>query len=89
MAQSTGDALKQDLVLTGCAQSDQQISVLLQSDSSAEMAKQAMDLYNMRCESYTHLRQPVRLETQLLKLKTMDAEVGQSMLQLLQASIWF
>ena len=45
-----------------------------------------MDLYNMLCESDTHLRQPVRLETQLLKLKTMDAEVGQSMLQLLQAS---
>ena len=50
------------------------------------MAKKAMELYNMLCESDTHLRQPVRLETQLLKLKTMDVEVGQSMLQLLQVS---
>jgi len=41
-------------------------------------------------ESDTNLRQPIELENQLLKHMTMDSEVGQSMLQLLQVRncIW-
>ena len=44
----------------------------------------------MLSESDTNLRQPIELENQLLKHMTMDSEVGQSMLQLLQVrtSIW-
>ena len=38
----------------------------------------------MLSESDTNLRQPIELENQLLKHMTMDSEVGQSMLQLLQ-----
>ena len=51
----------------------------------ANLAERAVDVYNILIESENELRQPVRLETQLLKQLTMDAEVGQSMLQLLQA----
>ncbi len=44
----------------------------------------------MLSESDTNLRQPIELENQLLKHMTMDSEVGQSMLQLLQVRncIW-
>ena len=52
----------------------------------ANLAEKAVDVYNILIESDNELRQPVRLETQLLKHMTMDAEVGQSMLQLLQVS---
>ena len=46
--------------------------------------QKAMDLYQILNESDTNLRQPVGLEKQLLKHMTLDSEVGQSMLQLLQ-----
>ena len=47
----------------------------------------ALDLYRMLSEPGIDLRQPVRLETQLLKDNVdMDSEVGQSILQLLQVS---
>lgn len=46
----------------------------------------ALDLYNILSESDTDLRQPVRLETQLLQDQRMDSDVGQSMLQLLQVT---
>ena len=47
-------------------------------------------MYHVLSESDTNLRQPIELENQLLKHMTMDSEVGQSMLQLLQVrnSIW-
>ena len=41
-------------------------------------------MYHVLSESDTNLRQPIELENQLLKHMTMDSEVGQSMLQLLQ-----
>ena len=45
----------------------------------------ALDLYRMLSEPGIDLRQPVRLENQLLTDNAeMDSEVGQSMLQLLQ-----
>lgn len=45
----------------------------------------ALDLYRMLSEPGVDLRQPVRLENQLLVNNVdMDTEVGQSMLQLLQ-----
>ena len=44
----------------------------------------ALQLYNILSESDTNLRQPVRLESQLLQDQRMDFEVGKSMLQLLQ-----
>ena len=43
----------------------------------------------MLSESDTNLRQPIELENQLLKHMTMDSEVGQSMLQLLQVRNFF
>lgn len=47
-------------------------------------------MYHVLSESDTNLRQPIELENQLLKHMTMDSEVGQSMLQLLQVRncIW-
>ena len=47
-------------------------------------SKQAVDLYNMLSESGTNLRQPVGMESQLLKDSAMDSDVAQSMIQLLQ-----
>ena len=47
----------------------------------------ALELYNMLSESDTNLRQPIGLETQLLK-NSLGSEVGQSMLQLLQVSVY-
>ncbi len=44
----------------------------------------ALDLFNILSESDTNLRQPVGLEDQLLQARSIDSEVGQSMLQLLQ-----
>ena len=44
----------------------------------------ALDLYHILSESDTDLRQPVGLEKQLLSEYSLDADVGQSMLQLLQ-----
>ena len=44
----------------------------------------ALQLYNILSESDTNLRQPIRLESQLLQDARMDSEVGKSMLQLLQ-----
>lgn len=44
----------------------------------------ALDLFNILSESDTDLRQPVGLEDQLLQARSIDSEVGQSMLQLLQ-----
>ncbi|DBB14759.1 TPA: hypothetical protein ACH3X3_004373 [Trebouxia sp. C0006] len=46
----------------------------------------ALDLFNILSESDTNLRQPVGLEDQLLQARSIDSEVGQSMLQLLQGS---
>jgi len=46
----------------------------------------ALDLFNILSESDTNLRQPVGLEDQLLQARSIDNEVGQSMLQLLQVS---
>ncbi len=43
----------------------------------------ALDIYHVLIESNTDLRQPVGLESQLLKKSSMDTEVGMSMLQLL------
>ncbi len=43
-----------------------------------------INLYHLLSESGTHLRQPVALEEQLMKDKRMGADVGKSMLQLLQ-----
>ncbi len=43
----------------------------------------ALDIYHILTESNTDLRQPVGLESQLLKESSMDNEVGRSMLQLL------
>ena len=47
----------------------------------------ALELYNILSESDTNLRQPVRLESQLLQDKRLDSEVGKSMLQLLQVCL--
>lgn len=44
----------------------------------------ALDLYNILSKSDTDLRQPVGLETQLLKDNDMDSDVAKSMLQLLK-----
>ncbi len=44
----------------------------------------ALDLYHILSESDTDLRQPVGLKKQLLQEYSLDADVGQSMLQLLQ-----
>lgn len=44
----------------------------------------ALDLYNILSKSDTDLRQPVALETQLLKDNDMDSDVAKSMLQLLK-----
>ena len=43
-----------------------------------------LSLYHLLTQSDTPLRQPVALEEQLLKDKHMDADVGKSMLLLLQ-----
>ena len=43
----------------------------------------ALDIYHVLTESNTDLRQPVGLESQLLKKSSMDTAVGMSMLQLL------
>ncbi|KAL0049434.1 hypothetical protein WJX82_002295 [Trebouxia sp. C0006] len=51
---------------------------------STPSTQRALDLYHVLSESDTNLRQPIELENQLLKHMTMDSEVGQSMLQLLQ-----
>ena len=45
--------------------------------------QEALDVYHMLTEGNNDLRQPVGLETQLLKESSMDSEVGMSMLQLL------
>ena len=47
----------------------------------------ALDLYHILSESDTDLRQPVGLEKQLLQGQSLDEDVGQSMLQLLQVRI--
>ena len=44
----------------------------------------ALELYQVLSQSDTNLRQPVRLENQLLQDQRMDSDVGKSMLQLLQ-----
>ena len=44
----------------------------------------ALDLYHILSESDTDLRQPVGLEKQLLTGHSLDADVGQSMLLMLQ-----
>lgn len=44
----------------------------------------ALDLYHILSESDTNLRQPVGLEKQLLREYSLDADVGQSILQMLQ-----
>ncbi|DBA83083.1 TPA: hypothetical protein ACH3X2_006613 [Trebouxia sp. C0005] len=46
----------------------------------------ALDLYHILSESGTDLRQPIGLKKQLLQEYSLDADVGQSMLQLLQGS---
>lgn len=46
----------------------------------------ALELYQVLSKSDTNLRQPIELENQLLKHMTMDSEVGQFMLQLLQVT---
>jgi len=43
-----------------------------------------LDLYHILSESGTDLRQPIGLKKQLLQTYSLDADVGQSMLQLLQ-----
>lgn len=45
--------------------------------------QEALDIYHILSEGNNDLRQPVGLETQLLKDSSMDSEVGMSMLQLL------
>ena len=48
----------------------------------------ALEVYQLLSEPGVDLRQPVRLEKQLLKDQSdMDTEVGASMLQLLQAQL--
>ena len=47
----------------------------------------ALDLYHILSESDTDLRQPVGLEKQLLQGQSLDEDVGQSMLQLLQVRL--
>ncbi len=44
----------------------------------------ALDLYHILSKSGTDLRQPIGLKKQLLQEYSLDADVGQSMLQLLQ-----
>ena len=44
----------------------------------------ALDLYHILSESDTNLRQPVGLEKQLLTEYSLDVDVGQSMLLMLQ-----
>lgn len=44
----------------------------------------ALELYQVLSQSDTNLRQPVRLENQLLQDQRMDSDIGKSMLQLLQ-----
>ena len=46
----------------------------------------ALDLYHILSESGTDLRQPIGLKKQLLQTYSLDADVGQSMLQLLQVN---
>ena len=55
---------------------------------STPSTQRALDLYHVLSESNTNLRQPIELENQLLKHMTMDSEVGQSMLQLLQVRLF-
>jgi len=45
-----------------------------------------LDLYHILSESGTDLRQPIGLKKQLLQEYSLDADVGQSMLQLLQVT---
>lgn len=47
----------------------------------------ALDVYHLLTEGNNDLRQPVGLETQLLKESSMDSEVGMSMLQLLSVDL--
>ena len=54
---------------------------------STPSTQKALDLYHVLSESGPNLRQPVELETQLLKHMPMDSEVGRSMLQLLQVRL--
>ena len=56
--------------------------VTLQGETPPVQA--ALDLYHILSESDTDLRQPVGLEKQLLQGQSLDEDVGQSMLQLLQ-----
>lgn len=53
---------------------------------STPSAQKTLELYQVLSKSDTNLRQPIELENQLLKHMTMDSEVGQSMLQLLQVT---
>lgn len=50
----------------------------------------ALEVYQLLSEPGVDLRQPVRLEKQLLEKhqSDMDTEVGASMLQLLQVHLW-
>lgn len=57
---------------------------LLQGENPS--VQSALDIYHVLTESNTDLRQPVGLESQLLKESSMDSEVGRSMLQLLTVS---
>ena len=49
--------------------------------------QQALELHSILSQSDTNLRQPVGLEEQLLTGR-MGSDVGQSMLLMLQVSIW-
>lgn len=50
----------------------------------------AVDLYHILSKSDTDLRQPVGLEKQLLRQSSLDADVGQCILLMLQVmlSMW-
>lgn len=51
----------------------------------------ALEVYQLLSEPGVDLRQPVRMEKQLLEKhqSDMDTEVGASMLQLLQVHLWY
>ena len=64
-------------------QGKQQLTGCLCVQGEHPSVQSALEVYHMLTEGDSDLRQPVGLETQLLKESSMDSEVGMSMLQLL------
>lgn len=59
-----------------------------QMQSSVPSTEAVLNLYHLLRDSDTDLRQPVALEQQLMQDNHLDTDVGKSMLQLLQVSVF-